>query len=66
MTNQNADAVMCKALGIAACLGVAGFLYYLWACGVPVAGLLVALGMTLFVSAITVAGATMVFRSKEQ
>jgi hypothetical protein len=45
---------------------VAAFLYYLWACGVTVAGLLVALGMTLFVSAITVAGAVMAFRSKDE
>jgi hypothetical protein len=66
MTNQNAHGLMCKALATAASLGVASFLYYLWACGISVAGLLVALGMTLFVSAITVAGAVMVFRSKEQ
>jgi hypothetical protein len=66
MTNQNAYAIVCKALATAAALGVAGFLYYLWACGVSVAGLAVALGMTLFVSAITVAGAVMLLRSKEQ
>jgi hypothetical protein len=66
MTNQNAHAIACKALGTAAILGVAGFLYYLWASGVPVAGLLIALGMALFVSAITVAGTVMMFRSKEQ
>jgi hypothetical protein len=66
MTNENADAILYKALATAGGLGVAGFLYYLRACGVSVAGLLVALGMTLFVSAITVAGAVTVFRSKEQ
>jgi hypothetical protein len=66
MTNQNAHGITCKALATAAGIGVASFLYYLWACGVPVAGLLVALGMTLFVSAMTVAGAVMVLRSKEQ
>jgi hypothetical protein len=55
-----------QALAAAAGLGVAGFLYYLWACGVSVAGLLVALGMTLFVSALTVAGAVMILGSKEQ
>jgi hypothetical protein len=66
MNNQNAHAIICKSLAAAACLGVAGFLYYLWACGVPVAGLLVALGMTLFVSAMTVAGTVTMFRSKEQ
>ncbi len=64
MTNQHV--VVLRALVIAAGLGVAGFLYYLWACGVPVAGLLVALGMALFVSAITVAGTVMMCRSKEQ
>lgn len=66
MNNQNAFGIMCKALAAASGLGVGGFLYYLWSCGVPVAGLLVALGMTLFVSAMTVAGALIVFRSKEQ
>jgi len=66
MNNQNAHAIMCKALATAGGLGTASFLYYLWSCGVSVAGLLVALGMTLFVSAITVAGAVVVFRSKEQ
>ena len=66
MNTQNAHAIICKSLAAAAGLGVAGFLYYLWACGVSVAGLLVALGMTVFVSAMTVAGAVMVFRSKEQ
>jgi hypothetical protein len=66
MTNQNAHAILCKALATAAVFGVAGFLYYLWACGVSVAGLLVAVGMTMFVSAMTVAGAVTVLRSKEQ
>jgi hypothetical protein len=66
MNNQNAFGIMCKALAIATFLGVAGFLYYLWSCGIPVAGLLAALGMALFVSAMTVAGAVIVLRSKEQ
>lgn len=66
MTNQNADATIYKALAVAAVLGIAGFLYFLRASGLSVAGLLVSLGMTLFFSAITVACAVMVFRSKEE
>ena len=66
MTNRNAYGIMCKALAAAAGLGVGGFIYYLWASGVSIGGLLVALGMTLFVSAMTVAGAAMVLGSKEQ
>lgn len=60
MTNRNAFAILSTALASAAGLGVAGFLYYLWACGVSRTGLLVAVGMTLFTSAITVAGAVTV------
>jgi hypothetical protein len=66
MTNRNAYGIMYKALAFAGGLGVGGFIYYLWASGVSVGGLLVALGMTLFVSAMTVAGAVMVLGSKEQ
>jgi hypothetical protein len=66
MTNSYAFKLMCKALASAAFLGVAGFLYYLWACGLPVRVLLIALGMAFFVSAMTVAGAVIVLRSKEQ
>ncbi len=67
MTNpKNADGIVCKALVIAAALGVAGFLYYLHVCGVSGASLLVALGMTLFVSAMTVAGAALMLGGKTQ
>ncbi len=66
MTSRNAYGIMSKALAFAAGLGVGGFIYYLWASGVSAGGLLVALGMTLFVSAMTVAGAVMVLGSKEQ
>jgi hypothetical protein len=66
MNNQKADELICRAVAIAAVLGVGSFLYYLWACGVSVAGLLVGLGMTVFVSAITVAVAVLEFRSKEE
>ena len=64
---KNADGIICKALVIAAGLGLAGFLYYLHVCGVAVTGLLVSLGMTLFVSAMTVAMAqSLLFGSKAQ
>jgi hypothetical protein len=67
MTNQkNADGIVCKALVIAAGLGLAGFLYYLRVLGIPATGLLVALGMTLFVSAMTVAVAALILGSKAQ
>jgi hypothetical protein len=65
-TQKNADGIICKALVVAAGLGVAGFLFYLWVLGVSATGLLVALGMTLFVSAMTVAGAALMFGSKAQ
>lgn len=66
MTNQKPDSIIYKALAVAAVLGVGGFLYFLWASGVRVAGLLLALGMALFTAAVTVAGTVMVYRSKEE
>jgi hypothetical protein len=66
MPNQNTHGIMCKALAVAASLGVAGFLYYLRVLGIPATGLLVALGMALFVSAMTVAVAALIFGSKTQ
>ena len=66
MTTQNACGIMCKALGVAATLGVGGFLYYLRVSGVSTAGLLVAFAMALFVSAMTVAGGVLIFWSKGQ
>jgi 4-amino-4-deoxy-L-arabinose transferase-like glycosyltransferase len=66
MTNQNNHEIVYHAIAAAAGLGVAGFLYFLWTCGVSVAGLLLALGMIGFVSAITVAATVILFRSKEQ
>lgn len=66
MNSQNTYGLMCKALAAAAGLGVAGFLYYLWVLGMSATGLLVALGMTLFVSAMTVAAAALLFGSKAQ
>jgi hypothetical protein len=65
MTNQNDDEVIGKAFVIAALLGMAGFLYHLWTSGVSVPNLLVALGMALFVAAVTVAGTVMVSRRKQ-
>ena len=65
MTNQNNE-IIGKAFAIAALLGLAGFLYHLWASGVSVPNLLVVVGMALFVSAITVVAAVMAFRSKEE
>jgi len=41
MNNQNPHVIMCRALALAACLGVAGSLYYLIRCGVTTAGLVV-------------------------
>ncbi len=64
--NNHTFGIMWKALAIAASLGVAGFLYYLRVLGVSTAGLLVAFGMTLFVSAMTVAGGALMFWSKGQ
>jgi hypothetical protein len=66
MSNENANEITGKAFAIAALLGVAGFRYHLWTSGVSVPNLLVAFGMSLFVGAITAAGAVMAFRSKEQ
>jgi hypothetical protein len=66
MTNPNAFKVMCKALASAAALGVAGFLYYLWVLGVSTTGLLMALAMALFASAMTVAAGVAMFWSKAQ
>jgi hypothetical protein len=58
MSNPKAEAVMFIALGIAAGLAVAGALFFLWACGVPFAGVLAALEMALFVSAVAAASPT--------
>lgn len=66
MTNRNTDSILCKALATAAGFGMGVFLYFLWTSGVSFPGLLMAVGMTVFVSAITVAGAVLAFRSKEQ
>jgi hypothetical protein len=55
MNNPKADAVMFTALGTAAGLGAAGALLFLWACGVSFAGVLAALEMALFISAVTTA-----------
>lgn len=66
MSNDNAHGVLCKALALAAILGVGGFLYFLWAAGVPRGGLAVAGGMTLFISALTVAGTVIALRNKEE
>jgi len=65
MTSRNNE-IIAKAFAIAALLGLAGFLYHLWASGVSVPNLLVVVGMALFVSAITVVAAVMTFRSKEE
>jgi hypothetical protein len=66
MTNQNACRIMFTALAIALALGIAGFLYYLRVLGVSTDGLVVAFGMTLFVSAMTVAGGVLMFWRKAQ
>ena len=64
--NNHTVGIMWKALAIAAALGVGGFLYYLRVLGVSTDGLVIASGMTLFVSAMTVAGGALMFWSKTQ
>jgi len=66
MSSHAPQRIVGAALATAAALGVGGFLYYLWACGLSVTGLLIAFGMTVFVAAMTVAGAVTVLRGKEQ
>jgi hypothetical protein len=66
MTKDSADLITYKAFALAALLGLAGFLYHLWAGGVSIPNLLIVVGMALFASAISVIAAVMACRSKEE
>ncbi len=56
MTGHSAFLIMCRVLGVTVGLGIASFLYTLWAVGLSATGFLFAMGLTLLICGLTVFG----------